>query len=332
VIFLFLSVKALWSNYSTLLIASALGQQFRAREALKYGLAIAVFLIIVVLSLASGKRHSYLLPLFPLLAIAVAVLVPTSTLSQRFFELASRSFRYLYRSVFLLSFLAALLIELLPTIRPWLENEVLNIVEPAVLGQKFALFLPLIFIYSLGLVTLVAPKFKLTMQLKYLCVIGLMAWFIGTGLNLKYTLKGFEQLAAKVHSVIPPDTKLPVFRRGFDESFDVLLALVNARTRFQDAGLLCKGSNAPYTLTSLEELARCFQMPATDLWEMVAIKEGKPLDCNMLNSFSWCADTNFQGDYYFWGLQQPLDQIRGKLERAQILIRRENIINVATDH
>ena len=197
--------------------------RFGAHERLQGVGLVWVLAGIVFLSLSSGKRHSYLLPLLPGMAIFVAwrsvaflghVRESTRAGLRRALEGSGQwaGVVVVFLLVALESFLLARPTSDTPAeaVRGWLEAHRL-LLELALGGTL--------------LVVLLGRWLGTTMRLLASCfaVVALFGAVIFIGLGIKSDLKGFDRMAAGVRAELDPATKIVVIKAARDEYFDPLL-------------------------------------------------------------------------------------------------------------
>lgn len=205
-------------------------------------------------SVAAGKRHSYLLPLFPLLSAYLA-----SVCMNRFSALSDAckqrvrgmSTGLLWAALALFAALFVILVfplvpydqlhSLMPQLVSWQRYWV---VAQLTLGQFSP---PLMVLVALGIVMvsltlLQSPpqaRAVLLVQAGFLC----MALSVATGNVIKYGLKGFPELAQQV-AALADQKSIAVIRAPGDELFDPILYYLGRPVRVvvpQETGKVCDG-------------------------------------------------------------------------------------------
>jgi len=197
---------------------------FRGCSALERGLMVAFTLEFLLLSVAQGKRHSYLLPLLPLLCIPVAgcfaTLGKAAGIGQRLWQ--DRLSNVLRTVLIALAVIGFSLLELLPAFAAH---------DPLVaIGFEFLYVhrLPFLVVFSLALLTVAAgggaaPLVRwcsLWAGGMALVTIGLYA-----GFGIKAELKGFGVMADRINA-IAGSAPLSVYKGSREEYFDPILYYV----------------------------------------------------------------------------------------------------------
>lgn len=178
------------------------------------------------LSLASGKRHSYLLPLFPGMAIFLALR------AERFLHEASDSLRArLMRMAYALPILLGIVLIVIAGAFDLLRYP---IIHSTPLWEELRQFLSRLSLRIEVLLTVAAVlclfvglfRSSSMSRRSVACFIGVAAIFssiIVTGLSIKNFVKGFDRDAHHIVSAVPPDEELSVVREPREEFFDPLL-------------------------------------------------------------------------------------------------------------
>ena len=175
---------------------------------------------VALLSLSSGKRHSYMLPMLPLVAIQVALLM-SSLLESGGLRLRQQLWESARKAEIVLALVGILILVVagLGLHGEWSSDPLEDVV-------KFGLGA---FTMRVGLVLLVALLFvlgvkKTTSRMLYASVwmlmVVLMTTAVSVGSVVKSTLKGYPLMAEKVAVLAGQDTRIVFIKEHFDEYFD----------------------------------------------------------------------------------------------------------------
>lgn len=184
---------------------------------------IIVGVLVICFSLSSGKRHSYMLPLFPLIAIQCAVNISSMLENgggriRRRFEIVCKRIESLLSTVLLILIVLILII---------LEGSMLT--KPHMLEVKKAIsehmyrFLPIALVVVIGLYTCRRRTLEASVKVSWGLALLLLASITSSGLAVKSHLKGFSEMANVWKSTAAQDDVLTVIKESTDEYFDPIL-------------------------------------------------------------------------------------------------------------
>jgi len=211
----------------------------RRRSGLEWAGAVWLGSGILLLSIASGKRHSYLLPLFPGLAIYLGVRGPVwwQSLPHRI----TSGVRYVVnfidrRSIWILIFIM-LCIEFLRQLPQLATKLSIDLSPQLIAASTFFDRAAVIAAAVLGLLAIVIffsrNRFDAAWRGWLLASMFLIfAVFMGNG--VKAEIKDFGAVAEQVRNKLPQAAKLTVVREKLSEEFDVLLMYLQLPARFID--------------------------------------------------------------------------------------------------
>lgn len=196
---------------------------FRVDVLTRVSLAMAIAGV-VIFSIASGKRHSYMLPMYPFVGLATASLLfewghSLSDSSRRSaLQVLNVSRIVAAALLFILSTLLCLSITLSATVSPmtwelqvWLRDYRLPVIS---------------FVVVAALATLWGGRYKDLRFRAFYAWFGfaaLSAVIICVGTGIKGRIKNFEQIADAVSLRVPADAALAVMKHERDEFFDPVL-------------------------------------------------------------------------------------------------------------
>jgi 4-amino-4-deoxy-L-arabinose transferase-like glycosyltransferase len=180
-----------------------------------------------LLSLSSGKRHSYLLPLLPLVAIQLAV--ELSTMFERGGDRArARAVRVGRITEITLTTAAMLLLIALGIFGEFFATGS-GYLSEAYAALPIAISRLSVLILGCALVAFVGMRRQLSSL--YSCVwclmLILMTGAVAVGAAVKAHLKGFEQISVAWLATAAETERLAVFKHPFDEYFDPILYYVH---------------------------------------------------------------------------------------------------------
>jgi 4-amino-4-deoxy-L-arabinose transferase-like glycosyltransferase len=190
---------------------------------------------ITLLSIASGKRHSYLLPLMPLVAIAAALLFAqvrerkVSAWAARLRVVLSRT-RHTAAALMLVMLIGAIVF----VEGRWNVGALTDVIKGALLQLIFPIAVA-------GLVAFLAgyllPRFdpiRLTFQC-WAALFALMAVIVASGSTVKASFKSFRGMSEDLRAMSHSSTQLVVIKEWFDEYFDPILYYLKQPVRVQPA-------------------------------------------------------------------------------------------------
>ncbi len=252
-----------------------------ARERVALAVPLALLVAGVALfSIASGKRHSYLLPLMPLVAVELALLLsvvmdrqPQRTHAR--FLVACRRVRFVACAVAFVLFLSATLLmagafdvgALTGRVRYELLRLMLPIGAAFLLGLMFAKLVP-----AHGATRVVFTSWA--------ALFSLMAVVVASGSSLKARFKDFRSMAAQIQEYNAAGRPLVVLKRNnYEEYFDPILYYLGTPVRvvaLSSSGFTCNSSEVYFTESSrLSELA----LPAGQQIAVIGVlREGRDSD------------------------------------------------------
>ncbi len=232
-----------------------------ARERLLLALPLALLVAGVALfSIASGKRHSYLLPLMPLVAVELALLLlvvmdrqPQRTHAR--FLVACRRVRFVACAAAFVLFLSATLL--------MAGTFDVGALTGRIRYELFQLMLPLGVALSLGLMAAkLVPAHGATRVVftSWAALFSLMAVVVASGSSLKARFKDFRSMAAQIHEYNSAGRPLVVLKRNnYEEYFDPILYYLATPVRvvaLSGGGFTCNPSEVYFTESSrVSELA-----------------------------------------------------------------------------
>ncbi len=212
-----------------------------SRQGLPHAVLVAPLLCllsgIALLSLASGKRHSYLLPLMPLVAIEVALIFAqvrerkVAAWSARMVVAVGRM-RYLAAGLLVGSLVAAVVF----IQGRWHVDPVTAVGREALLQ----ILLPGAFAALVGLlVGVVLPRGSGTGVVfqAWAALFTLMALIVACGSTLKASFKGFRGMSDELRFISGNSGRLVVIKDTFDEYFDPILYYLHQPVRVQSAAV-----------------------------------------------------------------------------------------------
>ncbi len=226
-------------------------------------------------SMASGKRHSYLLPIFPILSVYLAVRL-YDWFSARS-DVTRARIRKLQGIVLLVfAVILALMLGLLASV--WLIDPNAQLVLPSdakvaqrlmlarVVLKDSSLFFCSSALAGLSMVVLqlIGRERKHQFAIFVTTTIAVMAFIITFGNTLKNTLKSFPELAAQVRAVAG-EGRVVVVRSKADEFFDPVLFYLGRRVEIQPPDLSPERCDPEVTILARTEYFEDFmrQGPAS---------------------------------------------------------------------
>ncbi|MBX7145133.1 MAG: hypothetical protein K1X79_11830 [Oligoflexia bacterium] len=220
-IFFVCSFERLRSWKNRRLLAETFGDYGRIKDAL----CLAVWVGLIVFSSASGKRHAYLAPLFPLMSLVVSlwILETWQFLSDSARLRMMRSIEFLLWTGLLLAVLLGVLPEILGLLDPLRGSA--EFVRGWLMGESARLQL-YAFIVSASFVGALRARGLVRLGLGCFAASGLMACLTGVGIGAKNMLKGFDRAGLVVMNRVPTSAKLTFIRQPRDEYFDPLMYYV----------------------------------------------------------------------------------------------------------
>ncbi len=184
-------------------------------------------------SLSSGKRHAYLVPLFPCVAVSVALWGQAFVLGQG--DRGLWWLQHLLRSIRHLFFFAAVLFVLGLELAPlWARSSPqAQLAAEWVSSEKGALLRSgLLAVALLFAAPFLASSFRRCLCLWIGCLVFIGACF-ALGLGLKGEFKGFHYAAAEAGSIIPSESRFVAVRTLRDEFFDPFLFYIGRAAEHQ---------------------------------------------------------------------------------------------------
>lgn len=213
-----------------------------ARGAIDLMGACWVGVVLLLFTLAAGKRHSYLLPLYPGLALFVGI-----ELWRYWYSAAARTRAVLLRvasvvvtSASLLLLIGAAAIVVAPF---WIGNgDEVSALFSMYLRQGGVMVAA---VWAAAAVLVLYLRDRAVLSATWLVSAAVLWGAMAFGLGLKYHLKGFDQMVRQVAPHLTPGVALPVVRQEVDELFDPLLWYLKQPARFVS---LAKGELPPLAL------------------------------------------------------------------------------------
>jgi len=188
--------------------------------------SILLFFGLGLLSLSSGKRHSYLVPLLPLIAVQLGVEI-SSAFERGGAPLRVRTLRAGRATEFSLTVFAMIFIF---GISALIELGILSNVElrDAYAAIPMVIARLAIIIGAIAIVTVIGARkgvFGSLISVWFLMVV-IMTGVVNGGLAVKAHLKGFDDMARTWLDTAAKGDRLAVFKHQFDEYFDPILFYV----------------------------------------------------------------------------------------------------------
>jgi len=229
ILFLFFMVKAPWrSRVAPYREAGRAGARLWTLGSIWFVCGV------IFLSLASGKRHSYLLPLFPGLAVVVAYGVG-ARLESLSDEARSRWLRYgeiamRWLGVAIALILAALAVFGSLDLSPWPVGVVM---QRWIAQNRVALGIAAVTVGLLHLRWLSggAASSRWSWAIAGLTCVWLLGFGVTLGYGVKSELKGFDRMAAIIRERSPVDMPLVLLKTRFNEYFDPFLLYLERPVR-----------------------------------------------------------------------------------------------------
>jgi 4-amino-4-deoxy-L-arabinose transferase-like glycosyltransferase len=187
---------------------------------------ILLLVATVMLSLSSGKRHSYTLPLLPLVAMQIALEL-SSLLERGGAALRMRLARFGRRTEVWVSGLSIFAIVMLTfAIEGGLLQDAVTREGYLALAPLFVRFMPILLVLFLFIVAGIRRGLTGVMATVWLLLVLVMSGVTAAGSVVKSHYKGFEQMGATWLATAAEGERLAVFKHPFDEYFDPLLMYV----------------------------------------------------------------------------------------------------------
>jgi len=203
-------------------------------HAILYIPGIAAIFGVVLFSLASGKRHSYLLPLYPLIIVQCALL-----LADRLMDGAVMDQERIHRNVIaIVNGLVGLI--LLLVVAFWWSTQDWGLFHPLYLELQVtmvAISLPVAFVLIGSLIPAMRVTHSRLMKLlsiTWLLLIALLSTSLAIGNTIKANLKGFPLMAALVGDRVSINQQLVVIKDQYDEYFDPIIFYFRRPIEIQD--------------------------------------------------------------------------------------------------
>jgi 4-amino-4-deoxy-L-arabinose transferase-like glycosyltransferase len=186
---------------------------------------------IALLSLSSGKRHSYLLPLFPLIALQLGVELST------FFERGGERARVRAARVGRTTEITLVTVSMLVLLAIGIFGEYFA-ATPGYLRDSYSVLSTVIgrlsiLILLCTLVAFIGLRRQITALYGsvWFLMLVLMTGSVAAGATVKSHLKGFKQIATAWLATAKDTENLAVFKGAYDEYFDPILYYVHRRVR-----------------------------------------------------------------------------------------------------
>jgi 4-amino-4-deoxy-L-arabinose transferase-like glycosyltransferase len=181
---------------------------------------------ITLLSISSGKRHSYLVPILPLIAVQLGVEISSAferggaTLRARLLRVGRRTEVWLTTFAMLAFFGISVVLELGILSNPNIRDAYNAI--PMIVAWFGVL------IAACGLLAFIGVRRGLfgTFASLWFLILVLMTGIVNGGLAVKAHLKGFDDIARTWLQTAARNERLAVFKHPFDEYFDPILFYV----------------------------------------------------------------------------------------------------------
>jgi 4-amino-4-deoxy-L-arabinose transferase-like glycosyltransferase len=235
VIVLSMAIHALYSKHRTV--------AYCTKDRLLPWLPLIIAGVLVAcFSLSSGKRHSYMLPLFPLIAIQCAIHVSSLIESgggrmRRKFEVACKRTEALL-SMLLVVIIALVVIALEGSVitKPYLQEVMVAI------SEHMYRLLPLALVVLLGLYSYRSRTLEAHAKICWGLGLLLMISITSAGIAVKSHLKGFSEMAKVWESTATRDDTFTVIKGPRDEYFDPILFYIRREVEIVEAAdqrMLC---------------------------------------------------------------------------------------------
>ncbi len=212
---------------------------------------LLVFAGIALFSISTGKRHSYLLPLFPFLSIWLATRkidymefifrwVPTY---KKATTVATILLLLVLTAFFSLALITAPVHGVLAYFQDFLETYRAGLFSSACMSLMVLL-----------LIRVFQPRYSelLSFRVTALAVIAILA---STGEGLKNYLKGFDRMAAVQRQLIPVGDSIGIVRHVRDEYFDPLMMYLQRPVQILNPDTLADGERPDWILLQRRDVA-----------------------------------------------------------------------------
>lgn len=214
---------------------------YRAKDRLLPWLpSIIASVLVVCFSLSSGKRHSYMLPVFPLIAIQCAVQL-SSLIERGGGRLRRACERACKRIESLLTLVVIIIVALMLIV---LEGSVLtkpNMQEIAkAIYEHMYRFLPIALVVIVGLSTYRVRTLEARAKISWGLGLLLLVIITSSGIAVKSHLKGFSEMANVWQSTATREDVLTIIKEPTDEYFDPILFYIR-----QEAEILGSDQRIP---------------------------------------------------------------------------------------
>jgi 4-amino-4-deoxy-L-arabinose transferase-like glycosyltransferase len=196
---------------------------------------IALTVGVALFSCSAGKRHSYLVPLYPLLAVQFALVAGTwmERGGSRFRQRVGALSRRLEWVLALLGI--AVVILLGDAVRLFLTDHPLRFELLSALALATPRLGVLILVTVVTIIAWTKKSLRSSLFCVWLAVVVLMTGLISTGASIKAHLKNFQGMSAQLLAQARPMDELTVIKGPFDEYFDPILWYVHRRVHvFRD--------------------------------------------------------------------------------------------------
>lgn len=235
VIVLGMAIHALYSRHRTV--------AYRTKDSLLPWLPLIIASVLVgCFSLSSGKRHSYMLPLFPMIAIQCAIhasslLEGGGGRMRRKFEVACK------RTEVLLSLLLLIIVVLMVVAlegsfitKPHMQEVMVAI------SEHMYRFLPIALVVLIGLYSYRSRTLETYAKISWGLGLLMLVSITSAGIAVKSHLKGFSEMAKVWQSTATQEDAFTVIKAPRDEYFDPILFYIRREVEIvgaSDNRMLC---------------------------------------------------------------------------------------------
>lgn len=190
--------------------------------------ALWILVPLIFLSFASGKRHSYLLPLMPAVALLCAHSKSFENLKLRLPKL-DRALATTCLSGLCASIAGLYLLN-------WLKFRS----DPAIHATKDYLISQTNFaaiVFGISATLLIFFRTKPRAYLNWYAALTLIVGWLALGIGVKNHLKGFDRIAAAINQLVPYDQAIVLPKHARDEYFDPLLYYLSRKVSLVDENI-----------------------------------------------------------------------------------------------
>lgn len=194
---------------------------------------------LVFFSVAEGKRHSYLLPLVPGLALFIGEWLETKCLYLSDFG-RQRLLGFLRNLATGLCVLILGLLAIIFSLQHWAGAlpPALLLAQRMILDQGHLPALVLLFALLASSLLYLTRYSRMTLSLARIWILATALWLVGTqtGLGLKNYFKGFDRIADEINDRVAVNQPLYVFREKGEEYYDPVLLYLRRSVTLVEPG------------------------------------------------------------------------------------------------